>query len=131
LKALDKAVELMAKEREGHMYVIHVVEIVQPFALDLFHDMVEHLNNVENREKGRQVKAMYEKLCMNHAEIKSSYISVEHPRTKEAICEKAKELGVDIVIVGNRGLSTVQRLLLGSVSEHVVRNAPCSVLVVR
>ena len=37
----------------------------------------------------------------------------------------------DMVIVGSHGRGTVGRLVLGSVSEHVVRNAPCPVLVVR
>jgi len=37
----------------------------------------------------------------------------------------------DMVIVGSHGRGTVGRLVLGSVSEHVVRHAPCPVLVVR
>ena len=38
---------------------------------------------------------------------------------------------VDLLIVGSRGLSTAQRLLLGSVSTALVTHAPCAVLVVR
>ena len=38
---------------------------------------------------------------------------------------------VDMIVVGSHGRGTVGRLLLGSVSEHVVRNALCPVLVVR
>jgi nucleotide-binding universal stress UspA family protein len=37
----------------------------------------------------------------------------------------------DLVIVGSRGLNTVQRLLMGSVSSKVVHRAPTDVLVVR
>jgi nucleotide-binding universal stress UspA family protein len=37
----------------------------------------------------------------------------------------------DMVIVGSHGRGAVGRLFLGSVSEHVVRHAPCPVLVVR
>jgi nucleotide-binding universal stress UspA family protein len=47
------------------------------------------------------------------------------------ICELAAERGVDVVIVGSRGRGAVKRALLGSVSSHVVHNAPCPVLVVR
>jgi nucleotide-binding universal stress UspA family protein len=47
------------------------------------------------------------------------------------ICTVAAELGVDVVVVGSHGRSGLSRLLLGSVSEHVVRSAPCPVLVVR
>lgn len=37
----------------------------------------------------------------------------------------------DLVVVGTRGRSGAGRMLLGSVSDHVVRNASCPVLVVR
>jgi nucleotide-binding universal stress UspA family protein len=47
------------------------------------------------------------------------------------ICERAEELSVDVVVVGSRGRGAIRRALLGSVSSHVVHNAPCPVLVVR
>ena len=47
------------------------------------------------------------------------------------ICRVADELAVDVIIVGSHGRSGLKRLFLGSVSEHVVRHAPCPVLVIR
>ncbi len=49
----------------------------------------------------------------------------------DQIVEAAEAEHVDMVVVGSHGRGAVGRLLLGSVSEHVVRNAPCPVLVVR
>jgi nucleotide-binding universal stress UspA family protein len=49
----------------------------------------------------------------------------------QIICQRARELPADLVVVGNRGFNSLQRLLLGSVSTAVVKHAPCSVLVVR
>lgn len=37
----------------------------------------------------------------------------------------------DLVVVGSHGRSALKRVLVGSVSEHIVRHAPCPVLVVR
>jgi universal stress protein A len=36
-----------------------------------------------------------------------------------------------VIVVGTRGRGVVSHLLMGSVAEHVVRSAPCPVLVVR
>jgi nucleotide-binding universal stress UspA family protein len=43
----------------------------------------------------------------------------------------AKEHEADLLIVGTQGKSGLGKMILGSVAESVVRNAPCSVLVVR
>lgn len=47
------------------------------------------------------------------------------------IAETAKEAGTDLVVVGTHGRSGIDRLVLGSVAERVVRLAPCPVLVVK
>ena len=52
-----------------------------------------------------------------------------HPA--EEIINAAREPGVDLVVVGARGLGPVKRLVLGSVSERVLHQAPSSVLVVK
>lgn len=49
----------------------------------------------------------------------------------EAIVEAAASEQVDLIVVGSHGRGGVGRLLLGSVSDYVVRRAPCPVLVVR
>jgi nucleotide-binding universal stress UspA family protein len=49
----------------------------------------------------------------------------------ESIVEAAAAEHADLIVVGTHGRGTVGRLFLGSVSEHVVRNARCPVMVVR
>jgi len=46
-----------------------------------------------------------------------------------AICQLAAELSAQAIVIGSRGRGGVKRLHLGTVSDHVVRNAPCSVVV--
>jgi len=50
-----------------------------------------------------------------------------HPGS--AICQFAAEVSARAVIVGSRGRGGLKRAVLGSVSDHVVRNAPCPVIV--
>jgi nucleotide-binding universal stress UspA family protein len=62
-------------------------------------------------------------------QIQASYLEqVGDPA--EQLVQTARELDVDLVVVGRRK-SSLQRLVLGSVSAKVVRRAPCDVLVVR
>jgi nucleotide-binding universal stress UspA family protein len=56
---------------------------------------------------------------------------VELGKASESLCEAASQLGVDLVVVGARGLGAGERFLLGSVSDRVVHHAPCPVMVVR
>jgi len=46
-----------------------------------------------------------------------------------AICRHADEVDASLVVVGSRGRSGLRRAVLGSVSDYVVRHAPCPVLV--
>jgi nucleotide-binding universal stress UspA family protein len=43
----------------------------------------------------------------------------------------AKELGVGLIVMGCRGHRGVRRAIEGSISDAVIRHAPCPVLVVR
>ena len=49
----------------------------------------------------------------------------------ESIVSAAESEAADLIVVGTHGRGTIGRLLIGSVSEHVVRHAPCPVLVAR
>jgi nucleotide-binding universal stress UspA family protein len=47
------------------------------------------------------------------------------------ICEAAANWHADTIIMGRRGRSRLQEMLLGSVSNYVLHHAPCSVLIVQ
>lgn len=49
----------------------------------------------------------------------------------QAICELAQEIGASVVVIGSRGHGGLKRALLGSVSDYVVRNATCPVVIAR
>jgi len=46
-----------------------------------------------------------------------------------AICGLAEELGAAAIVMGTRGHGGIKRAVLGSVADHVTRNAPCPVVV--
>ena len=52
-----------------------------------------------------------------------------HP--SEVIIDVANQVHADLIVVGSRGLTGIQRYLLGSVSTKVSQHADCSVMIVR
>ena len=52
-------------------------------------------------------------------------------RPAEEICQYAKEVDADMIVIGARGHSQLAQLLIGSTTEGVVRQAQCAVLTVR
>ena len=49
----------------------------------------------------------------------------------DQIIASARQRGAGLIVVGTRGQTRLRRLILGSVAQKVLLNAPCSVLVVR
>lgn len=47
------------------------------------------------------------------------------------ICRIAKEYGTDLIVMSTRRKNDLAHIVMGSVPEHVVRYAPCSVLILR
>lgn len=56
---------------------------------------------------------------------------VEHGDVGPAICQVAADEDADMIVLGTHDRGVWSRLWFGSVSDHVVHNAPCPVLVVR
>ncbi len=83
-------------------------------------------------EARREVESLVEKAADT---LREAGFPTEHhvlagdPR--ESVVDLAVRERVDLIVVGSRGRTGLARLMLGSVSSHVVTHAPCSVLVVK
>jgi nucleotide-binding universal stress UspA family protein len=82
-----------------------------------------------------ETKSLHEALVVNsnmftfQSKVRSEFVRSDD--VADAICEYCKNVDADLVIVGRRGLGLLKGVLLGSVSEKVLKNSPCSVLVVK
>ena len=60
-----------------------------------------------------------------------SAVLVRAGQPADEIVQAASDTGADLIIISTHGHTGLKHVLLGSVAEHVVRRAPCPVLVVR
>ena len=90
-----------------------------------------HFQNAINKimEKSNTLVEPYRKLFQ---ETGTSFIEriLERPAAK-AICEVAKLEKLDMIVIGSRGRSKLEGLLLGSCTQRVLNMASCPVLVIR
>jgi nucleotide-binding universal stress UspA family protein len=67
-------------------------------------------------------------------EAKRAGVKVEtHARPgdpADTLINVAEEVGADLLVIGNRGMTGVKRFVLGSVPNKVAHHAPCSVMIV-
>lgn len=80
-----------------------------------------------------KVKALEEKFAdkMKQAKASGTIKAVFSGRPGEVICDIANEEKASLIVMGTRGLGTVRRTIMGSVSDYVVHHAHCPVCICR
>jgi len=56
--------------------------------------------------------------------------TMEEGEPDRRIVSYAKEKDVDLIVIGARGLGRIEGMLIGSVTDAVLKSAPCPVLVI-
>ena len=82
-----------------------------------------------NEEAQRLLDAQVEQIKAHGGTVAQAHLRVGRP--DEQIVALAEEIGAGLIVMGSRGLGGIRRLLMGSVSDSVVRHAHCPVLIVR
>jgi nucleotide-binding universal stress UspA family protein len=76
---------------------------------------------------GEQMRDLVRKTDWNGLKVEAS-LQVGH--AGQQICERADDLGADLIVTSTHGTTGLKHVLLGSTAEYVVRHAHCPVLVV-
>lgn len=113
----------MAKSLSANLTVLNVVELLRPIG-----DMVLGSTTVEEYNKKRLTYAreQVDKLLTDYPECKRVVVTGE---IVDEIVEFAEGKGADLIIIGTHGSKGIEKLLLGSVAERVVKYAHCPTLV--
>ena len=127
----NKAAELagrLAQDTGAAVTLVHVYDVPTVAAMGLRSATEEEMRRARDVISRGSFDAA--KRAMGERAVRlDTHLAIGHPAAE--ICTYATERGVDLIVMGTRGQSEVRALLLGSVSEQVLRHAPCPVTVVR
>lgn len=124
----DGVINEVAKRRWPPATEARVLNVIHSKLITSDFMDVEAFAETQNQAARTFVKSMAERLIAAGLEASGAVIE-GYPRT--SIVDYAKEWQADMIILGSHGHSSLTNLLLGSVAAHVVRNATCSVEIVR
>ena len=124
LEVLQRAAKLAAMT-EGELHLVHVVpgDAVGSLQGDAKLRLAAVSDEVraELRQQADTVPAAVKRIVL--------HVRIGKPDVE--LAQLASDLGADLIVVGTHGHGPLERLILGSVAESLLRNAPCPVLVCR
>jgi nucleotide-binding universal stress UspA family protein len=128
-RGLREAIGL-ALEQKAELAIVHVIDIVVVDSGDGFgQTYIENMRELARDTLERARKAA--QAAGIEPQVQSPEIVTTAYRVADAIAKAAQEWKADLLVVGTHGRRGVNRLLLGSVAERIVRVAPCALLLVR
>jgi len=128
--AFYTAVYTMNKEKD-HLYLITVMEHLKTtFPVGYIPPKVQDMVEAQTKNAYRALLIGYAKLCKVMG-IKYTCILAISNHIGEMICQQIVSKHIDMLVVGRRGMGTISRMFLGSVSRYVLEHGACNVMVVK
>ncbi len=123
-QALEKAIDLI--DDESLIRVVHVAEYPSAYEYGVTWETINREIVVE-----RIKESFAKKLKMITAMPSLDITVIFGGNPGQEICNFAKDLGAELIIIPSHGRKGFERFLLGSVAERVIRCAPCQVMVLK
>lgn len=130
--ALDRALDL-ARRYGAAVTIVHAYQLPVPYPAG-YTFTTEILGDLE-RSAGAELKRTEERAIARAQAAGGPPLSMHRKLlvgpAAAAITDEAEAGGHDLIVIGNQGHGLIERFLIGSVAERVVRSARCPVLTVR
>jgi nucleotide-binding universal stress UspA family protein len=105
---------------------VHIVYVIPTVFLD---EPSESFHAQAEEHAQTLLSELAERMKSEGAPVAETYLRAGHP--DKEIVRLAEELDVGTIVIGSRGLGAINRMLMGSISDSVVRHAHCPVYVLR
>lgn len=117
----------LAQRMGNELTLLHVYVIDSAETIGLANQSKDEIKDVQERRAAEVFDKAKSAMVETGEEVKTIVV-IGDPA--EEIIGLAKSGGYDHIVMGNRGMSLVEELLLGSVSEKVIREAHCAVTII-
>ena len=123
-----KEAEEIAKRMSAQVWILHNAE-PEPGVLEFRADPQAARDSLAEKfhREHRQIQEIAERLRKEGLEATALLV---HGPTVDIILKEASDLDIDMIVVGSHGRSAVFQILVGSVSEGILRKSRCPVLIV-
>ncbi|WP_456277022.1 universal stress protein [Bacillus sp. AK128] len=123
-RAAENAIHIATCTENSKIEVIYVVNADRAKS-----DVLASWNSIEINDSRKERMKDVEKKALEAGV--NFEVKVLHGEPGPAIVEYVNKSNTDIVVIGSRGLNTLQEFVLGSVSHKVAKHANCPVLIVK
>ena len=121
---------ILAKGSGASITAIHILDkSAQGDLGDLFPMKLEEYENATSKRAEKLLTEVQQ--VIEKQGIKTSIEIIGAKSVPKGIIDYAKESGVDVIIIGTKGLTGVEKFLLGSVASAVIDHAHCPVFAIR
>lgn len=125
----------LAKDHQSELMLVHVLVPTDLFCppIAFFGSLSSILDDYFEQWQQREAESleklqMFQKMGQLEGLTTEITQSIGDPGTK--ICELAKSWPADAILIGQRATNSINKILLGSVSNYVLHHAPCNVLTI-
>ncbi len=134
--AIDAACEILAGSKNNFIEIISVSEEVADTGTEPFGVSADYIREMDRigRQKAAEIATAAEEMIRRRFVDSPVILTTKIVKGTSAgrtIVEEAQNWQADLIVVGSHGHGFWKRAFLGSTSDKVIHNAPCSVLVVR
>ena len=121
---------ILAKGSGASITAIHVLDKSAIGGVgDVFGRRVDEYEN-EMRKRSQELLTEVQQVIEKHG-IKTSIEIIGNKSVAQGIIDYARESGVDVIVIGTKGLTGVGKFLMGSVASAVIDHAHCPVFAIR
>jgi len=139
MRTIDYAISI-AMKNNSQLVILYVIDVYKypylPSSIILAptfgsEKYLEERNEAEGQMN--KIKEKYKQKTKNNIDSKELKTEIVEGAKSAAttIMEYAESENIDLIIIGSKGKTSFKKLLLGSVSSDIIKNAHCAVLVIR